>query len=180
MALWTGIPRKQKKEKTKFCFLCSYPSPGGLQFLRSCEPSFHKAIDIGCHIPVNFPFHATPIPSGNGMLAYQDLRGNFYLISYCIKFAQVTSNIIEAIVSIKRLQSYLDADELQPDARTVLPMEDAKTENAVLEIKNGDFRWSEALATATLEDINLCVRKGEVSTSRYLNKARIFTINTYS
>ena len=62
----------------------------------------------------------------------------------------------------------------------MLPMEDAKTENAVLEIKNGEFRWSEALATATLEDINLCVRKGEVSSSKYLNKARVFIINTHS
>ena len=67
---------------------------------------------------------------------------------------------------MKRLQSFLDADELQPDARIMLPMEDAKIENAVLEIKNGGFRWFEALATVTLEDINLCVRKGEVRSSK--------------
>jgi len=32
----------------------------------------------------------------------------------------VTSNIIEAIVSVQRLSSFLTADELQPDARKLI------------------------------------------------------------
>ena len=38
----------------------------------------------------------------------------------CLQFSQVITNIIEAIVSIKRLSSFLAADELQPDARKLI------------------------------------------------------------
>lgn len=37
-----------------------------------------------------------------------------------LQFSQVTSNIIEAIVSVQRLSSFLSADELQLDARKVI------------------------------------------------------------
>lgn len=37
-----------------------------------------------------------------------------------MQFAQVTSNIIEAIVSVKRLDSFLNAAELQADATKVI------------------------------------------------------------
>ena len=35
----------------------------------------------------------------------------------------VTSNLIEAIVSIKRLSTFLEAPELQSDARVLLPLD---------------------------------------------------------
>jgi hypothetical protein len=35
-------------------------------------------------------------------------------------FSQVTSNIVESIVSVKRLSSFLKADEVQPEARNVI------------------------------------------------------------
>ena len=38
-------------------------------------------------------------------------------------FSQVTSNIIEALVSINRLSAFFAADELQPDAREVVRTE---------------------------------------------------------
>ncbi|KAJ7583390.1 ABC transporter type 1, transmembrane domain-containing protein [Mycena floridula] len=65
-------------------------------------------------------------------------------------FSQIISNIIEAIVSLQRLNEFLDADELQADARKVLS------------IKNADFSWSKAAIEPTLEDINLTVKKGEL------------------
>jgi ATP-binding cassette, subfamily C (CFTR/MRP), member 1 len=37
-----------------------------------------------------------------------------------IQFSQVTSNVIEAIVSVNRLKNFFDAEEMQPDARTVI------------------------------------------------------------
>ena len=40
-------------------------------------------------------------------------------MSALLQFAQVTSNIIEALVSINRLSAFLNADELQPDARYI-------------------------------------------------------------
>lgn len=37
-----------------------------------------------------------------------------------MQFSQVTSDIIEALVSVNRLSSFLEADELQEDARQLL------------------------------------------------------------
>ena len=74
----------------------------------------------------------------------------------------VTSNIIEAIVSIKRLSKFLSADELQTDARIVLGPEEIKNGAPVLAIKNGEFRWTKKSYEATLDDINLTVQKGEL------------------
>lgn len=74
----------------------------------------------------------------------------------------VTSNIIEAIVSIKRLSKFLSADELQTDARVVLGPEEFKSGAPVLTIRGGEFRWTKKSYEATLDDINLTVEKGEL------------------
>ena len=91
----------------------------------------------------------------------------------------VTSNIVEAIVSIKRLSLFLNAEELQM-YRTmietpVLRLGDevgilvSRSKSAasshlpqVLSIKNANFSWSKANAEATLEGITLSVKKGEL------------------
>ncbi|KAF9556671.1 metal resistance protein YCF1 [Agrocybe pediades] len=77
-------------------------------------------------------------------------------------FSQVTSNIIEAIVSIQRLSSFLMAEELQEDARTVSQNPNLRHGDEVLSIKDGDFSWSKSSVGSTLEGINLTVRKGEL------------------
>ncbi len=74
----------------------------------------------------------------------------------------VTSNIIEAIVSMRRLSKFLDAEELQSDARIVFGPEQVKNGTPVLTIKDGDFRWTKKALVATLEDINLSIQKGEL------------------
>ncbi|KAL1677546.1 P-loop containing nucleoside triphosphate hydrolase protein [Schizophyllum commune] len=77
-------------------------------------------------------------------------------------FAQVTSNIIEAVVSVKRLSSFLNADELQTDARVVVEKPNLQLGDEVLSIKHADFSWSKDAVQPTLEDINLTVRMGEL------------------
>lgn len=79
-----------------------------------------------------------------------------------LQFAQVTSNIIEAIVSINRLSSYLNASELQADARKVSQTSSLQTGDVVLSIENGSFSWSSKAVSPTLEDISLTARKGEL------------------
>jgi ATP-binding cassette, subfamily C (CFTR/MRP), member 1 len=74
----------------------------------------------------------------------------------------VTSNIIEAIVSLKRLQQFLDAEELQADARKVTERVNIQSGDEVLNIRNGDFSWSKEAIQPTLEDINLSVAKGQL------------------
>ncbi|OBZ66416.1 Metal resistance protein YCF1 [Grifola frondosa] len=87
----------------------------------------------------------------------------FMLLQFPLNmFSQVTSNIIEALVSVRRLAAFLNADELQADAREVVPDTTLEIGDEVLSISHGEFCWSKEATTPTLEDINLTVRKGEL------------------
>ncbi|KAF5388715.1 hypothetical protein D9757_004866 [Collybiopsis confluens] len=87
----------------------------------------------------------------------------FMLLQFPIAmFSQVTSNVVEAVVSIQRLSNYLGADELQPDARKIVKSLNLQPGDEVLSIKNADFTWSKNAVQPTLEGINLSVRKGEL------------------
>ncbi|KAI0629229.1 metal resistance protein YCF1 [Trametes polyzona] len=77
-------------------------------------------------------------------------------------FAMVTSNIIEAMVSVKRLSAFFNSDELQPDVRQTVAKDDIELGDVVVSIINGEFRWNKDSPSPTLEDINLTVRKGEL------------------
>ncbi|EAU90288.2 metal resistance protein YCF1 [Coprinopsis cinerea okayama7 len=77
-------------------------------------------------------------------------------------FAQVTSNIIEAMVSVRRLADFLEARELQPDARKLVEDAAVREGDEVLSIKGGEFMWTSESIEPTLEDINLSVKKGEL------------------
>ncbi|OCH93693.1 metal resistance protein YCF1 [Obba rivulosa] len=87
----------------------------------------------------------------------------FMLLQFPLNmFSMVTSNIIEALVSVKRLSAFLAADELQPDAREL--NEDVKLDigDEVVSIQHGEFAWTKDAVSPTLDDINLTVRKGEL------------------
>ena len=75
----------------------------------------------------------------------------------------VTSNIIEAVVSINRLSACLNADELQPNARQLIQSKPKLgLGEEVLSIKAGEFSWSKESVSPTLEGIDLTVKKGEL------------------
>jgi ATP-binding cassette subfamily C (CFTR/MRP) protein 1 len=74
----------------------------------------------------------------------------------------VISNLVEAIVSIKRVSSFLDSDELQTDARNITLGDNIQDGDEVLSITNGEFYWSKDGKEPTLQEINLTVRKGEL------------------
>ncbi|KAI0725334.1 metal resistance protein YCF1 [Fomitopsis betulina] len=87
----------------------------------------------------------------------------FMLLSFPLAMlSQVTSNIIEALVSVRRLADFLDADELQGDARELVTNAKLQLGDEVLAIENGEFCWSKEASQPTLEDINLAVRKGDL------------------
>nr|UYV50462.1 YCF1 [Agaricus brasiliensis] len=77
-------------------------------------------------------------------------------------FSQVTSNIIEAAVSVKRLDSFLSAAELQTDAVEYVPTSSLQEGDTVLSIEGGEFSWDKEDVKSTLEDINLTVKKGQL------------------
>jgi len=75
----------------------------------------------------------------------------------------VISNLVEAIVSVKRISSFLDSDELQTDARHITLKENIQDGDEVLSIDGGEFFWSKDGREPTLQDINLTVKKGELT-----------------
>ncbi|CAO1618700.1 unnamed protein product [Sympodiomycopsis kandeliae] len=89
-------------------------------------------------------------------------------------FAGIVTAWIQALVSARRLSDFLDADELDANARqveltedpsddpNVVPVPAAAPSEPLVEVTNGDFKWSKDSPTPTLENINLTVRKGEL------------------
>ncbi|KAJ7760397.1 P-loop containing nucleoside triphosphate hydrolase protein [Mycena metata] len=77
--------------------------------------------------------------------------------------SQVISNIIEALVSVRRLSDFFQASELQPDAREIIYKPDLRAGDQVLSITDADFRWDSRAVVPTLENINLTIRKGELT-----------------
>ncbi|PWN22966.1 hypothetical protein BCV69DRAFT_296932 [Microstroma glucosiphilum] len=86
--------------------------------------------------------------------------------------ASIVAAWIQALVSARRLASFLDAGELDPNNRTLELEEPVDGENVpaptdrgrlpLLEIRDGDFKWSREQPTPTLQDIDLTVEKGEL------------------
>lgn len=79
-----------------------------------------------------------------------------------LQFSNVTSSIIEALVSVTRLSEFLEADELQMDARKMIKKANLQTGDDVLVIKDGEFSWNKDALRPTLEGIDMTVRKGEL------------------
>ncbi|KAK8865675.1 hypothetical protein IAR55_000820 [Kwoniella newhampshirensis] len=92
----------------------------------------------------------------------------FQLLSFPMAmFAQVLNSIIEATVSLKRVEDFMAADELDPNARTHIraaddPTGGPRSGESVVSIKGGEFRWLENSAEPILQDIDLEVTKGEL------------------
>ncbi|PWN29615.1 hypothetical protein BDZ90DRAFT_230483 [Jaminaea rosea] len=91
-------------------------------------------------------------------------------------FAGIVTAWIQALVSARRLASFLDAGELDENARVVEVNEHEEDPNAVaepptsaqrysqplVELKDADFKWAADAPMPTLQDLNLSVRKGEL------------------
>ncbi|KAG6908349.1 hypothetical protein DXG01_005167 [Tephrocybe rancida] len=80
-----------------------------------------------------------------------------------IMIGQVTSSIIEGIVSVKRVSEFLNAGELQHDMRRLVTAPTPlKRGDEVLFIKDADFAWEKNAVVPTLEKIDLLVKKGDL------------------
>lgn len=74
----------------------------------------------------------------------------------------VITSIIEASVAVGRLTSFLTAEELQPDAVSLLgPVDEIGDET--LKIRDGTFSWDRHSDRKALEDINFTASKGELT-----------------
>lgn len=81
-------------------------------------------------------------------------------------FPNVITSTIEAAVSLRRIEGYLSSQELDPKAVT---REDYRNdpnwspEVPLVDIENGSFKWAESDRSPVLKNINLRVKKGEVT-----------------
>ncbi|ORY24672.1 hypothetical protein BCR39DRAFT_546075 [Naematelia encephala] len=92
----------------------------------------------------------------------------FQLLSFPLAvFSNIINSIIEAIVSVARVESFLGADELDKNARTIISPNapgyiEPRTGDEVVTIKGGDFRWNKDSTEPILQDIDVSVKKGEL------------------
>ncbi|KAJ7126538.1 P-loop containing nucleoside triphosphate hydrolase protein [Mycena crocata] len=129
--------------------------------------SFNMTLWSGIPLLVAFSSFATAASTSSKPLTSDVIFPSislFMLLQFPLAmFAQVISNIIEALVSVKRLSAFFEATELQPDAREVIQKPDLQLGDEVLSITDADFRWASTDVVPTLENINLTVRKGELT-----------------
>ncbi|BEJ18143.1 hypothetical protein CspHIS471_0704200 [Cutaneotrichosporon sp. HIS471] len=76
-------------------------------------------------------------------------------------FSNIINSIVEALVSVNRIESFLAAPEIDPNARKVIEC-DPRVGEEVVTIKNGEFRWVHDSLEPTLQDIDIGVKKGEL------------------
>lgn len=74
----------------------------------------------------------------------------------------VITAIIEASVAVGRLTDFLIAEEIQPDAITLLPAAEDIGDDAVV-VKDATFTWNRHEDKVALKDIEFRARKGELS-----------------
>ncbi|KAJ7504548.1 P-loop containing nucleoside triphosphate hydrolase protein [Mycena galericulata] len=129
--------------------------------------SFNTTLWSGIPLLVAFSSFATAAVTSSKPLTSDVIFPSislFMLLQFPLAmFSQVISNIIEALVSVKRLSAFFQAAELQPDARQVIQKPDLQLGDEVLTITNADFRWASGDIVPTLENISLVVRKGELT-----------------
>ncbi|KAG2236972.1 hypothetical protein INT48_002041 [Thamnidium elegans] len=81
-------------------------------------------------------------------------------------FPNVITSTIEASVSLYRIESYLSSQEIDRNAVTRSDYRNDPSytdETPLVEINNAEFKWSMEDPTPVLRNINLKVRKGEVT-----------------
>ncbi|ORX59695.1 multi drug resistance-associated protein MRP [Hesseltinella vesiculosa] len=81
-------------------------------------------------------------------------------------FPNVITSTIEASVSLYRIEGYLSSEELDPNAvkrEDYRDLPDWTVNTPLLEIDNASFKWSKEDQTNVLSDIDLSVKKGELT-----------------
>jgi ATP-binding cassette subfamily C (CFTR/MRP) protein 1 len=74
----------------------------------------------------------------------------------------VISSVIESAVASGRLKSFLTADELQPDAVSILPAAKQYGEESV-RVRGASFTWGDDNAKEVLSNISITARKGQLN-----------------
>ncbi|XWS27754.1 hypothetical protein CRYUN_Cryun25bG0007800 [Craigia yunnanensis] len=117
-------------------------------FIFSVAPSFVSVATFGSCIFLGVPLESGKILSA--LATFRILQGSIYILPDTISMTAQTK------VSLDRIASFLQLDDLQPDVIEKLPRGSSDT---AIEIVDGNFSWDLSF-TAMLKDINLKVCHG--------------------
>ncbi|KAL3687426.1 hypothetical protein R1sor_013735 [Riccia sorocarpa] len=123
----------------------------GITFLFWTSPIFVSAATFGTCVLVGVPLTTGKILSALAV---------FITISDPLStIPELLSMVSQTKISADRLQTYLLEEEIQEDAVTRLTP--ANERDVAVEVKNGEFKWTESSVTSTLKDISFQVAKGQ-------------------
>ncbi|XVE80511.1 hypothetical protein DITRI_Ditri14bG0145900 [Diplodiscus trichospermus] len=121
-----------------------------LTFIFSVAPSFVSLSTFGACIFLGVPLDSGKILSA--LATFSMLQGSIFIIP------ETMSMIAQTKVSLDRIASFLQLDDMRPDAIETLPRGSSDT---AIEIVDGNFSWDlSSSSSATLKDINLKVFHG--------------------
>ncbi|XP_047989436.1 multidrug resistance-associated protein 1 isoform X3 [Leguminivora glycinivorella] len=120
-------------------------------FIWSCAPFLVSLMSFGCYVLVN---DTEVLDSKKAFVALS----LFNILRFPLSMLpNVISNIVQTSVGIKRLNKFMNCDEL--DMNSV--EHDPKEPNPLV-MENGNFSWGDKDAELTLKNINLTVPKGHL------------------
>ncbi|XP_073949374.1 multidrug-Resistance like Protein 1 isoform X2 [Choristoneura fumiferana] len=120
-------------------------------FIWSCAPFLVSLMSFGCYVLVN---DTEVLDSKKAFVALS----LFNILRFPLSMLpNVISNVVQTSVGIKRLNKFMNCDELDLDAVE----HDLKDPNPLL-IENGNFSWGNKDADLTLKNITMSVPKGSL------------------
>ena len=102
--------------------------------------------------------------SGNELTGVKAFVTMYYITILRIPFGifpMVISYIVQAMVSLKRIDKFLNNEELEEDN-----IENQPSDTEAIIVENGSFGWGSDEQT-TLEDVNIKVTKGSLTAVSY-------------
>ena len=107
---------------------------------------------------------STYVMSGNELTGVKAFVTMYYITIIRIPlgiFPMVVSYIVQAMVSLKRIDKFLNNEELEEDN-----IENQPSDTEAIIVENGTFGWGSDEQT-TLEDVNIKVTKGSLTAVSY-------------
>ncbi|RZC64644.1 hypothetical protein C5167_008337 [Papaver somniferum] len=114
------------------------------------SPALISAATFGACILLGIPLTAGKVLSA--LATFRMLQDPIFTLTDSL------SAIVQARVSVDRVASYLQEDEIQEDAVISVPRE--TSEEVAIEIENGRFSWDPESRTPTLRGLQLTVMRG--------------------
>ncbi|OVA14831.1 ABC transporter [Macleaya cordata] len=118
-------------------------------FISCGSPTFISVVTFGACILMGIPLTAGKVISA--LATFRMLQNPIFSLP------DLLSVVAQAKVSVDRVASYLQEDEIQEDAVMFVPRDASGVE---IEIENGKFSWDTESSKPTLDGIQLTVKRG--------------------